>query len=154
MSKLTPEEKARNKKATAARNAAYSRRKRQYTLALETTRGAVDMTPAAQAAEKADAAFDAAIKARDADRAALQEQIRQLTLKLEESVRAHQAILEPLAAARKAAWDAKRQAQREAEADVRAQFADVADCFSAGRWKSIEAFLSEATDSPTEPPLR
>lgn len=141
MAKLTPEQKALNKEATKLRNKAFNQRKGAYRAEIDAAQKAIEGSAVAQAALEADKAVNDALAARDAAVADIEAQLHVLTLKLAETKREYAYIIEPLSAARKAAWDQKMKAQKEAEAAVKAKYPDVADCWSATAWKPYEEFL-------------
>lgn len=141
MEKLTPEQKALNKEATKLRDKAFNQRKSAYRAEIDAALKVVEGSVVAKAMLESSKACEDALAARDAAVADIEAQIKALMLKVAETKREHEAIIEHLSAARKAAVDQKRKAQLEAESAVKAKYPDVADCWSAAAWKPYEEFL-------------
>ena len=146
-SKLTPEQKALNKAATKLRDSAYHQRKSAYQAELKSADAVFASSDVVRAANEADDAFNTALEERNAALASIREQIAALQQNLTETERECNARLEPLKAARHAAWDARRKAEMALKVEVDEKYPDVADCWSAAGWKSFNEFLPLVTNN-------
>lgn len=146
-SKLTPEQKALNKAATKLRDSAYNQRKSAYRAERDSADVVFASSDVVRAANEADDAFNTALEERSAVLGSITAQIAALRQKLTETERECNARLEPLKAARHAAWDAKRKAEAALKAAVDEKYPDVADCWSGAQWKSFNEFLPLVTNN-------
>lgn len=141
MAKLTTEQKAQNCAATKRRNKAFYQRKNAYWEKVDAARAAIEASDAALAAAAADTAVQAAIAERDSALADLDAQIKALNDKRAACKAECEARLQPLSEARKTAWNRKRELEQAAEAQVHAEYSDVADCWGPAAWKPLTEFL-------------
>lgn len=146
-SKLTPEQKALNKAATKLRDSAYNQRKSAYEAERKSADAVFASSDVVRAAIKADDAFDTALEGRNAALDSIREQIAALQQKLAETELEYNARLEPLKAARHAAWDSRRKAEADLKTAVDEKYPDVADCWSAAQWKPFDEFLPLVTNN-------
>lgn len=135
MTKMTPAQKAANKAAQSVRDRAFTARLREYRSAMRAAEDRVEQSQVKAVADAAAAELDAALRERNVECAAIQEQIDALIEK-QNAVRAdYQRRQDSLRMARNEKWDAWR-ALRDAEFEkVNDAYADVSNIFYVSQWK-------------------
>lgn len=141
MAKLTPEQKALNKEATKLRDKAFRERSNAYDKERDAVKKQIEAGPLMNAYTAADANFNDSIAARNKAEAEIKAQIDALQLKLEQTRKNHDALVNAANTVRKETWSAKQKAENEAIAVIEAKYPDMVGCYSAAAWKSFEAFL-------------
>lgn len=139
--KLTPEKKVLNKEATKLRNAAYTQRRDAYRNEMKAAQNAILAGELGRASDESGDSFDAALAAKRAAEAVIEEKIRALREELERVSMGHSTIIEQARDARNLASTRKYDAIKEAERAINARYPDMDGCWSAGAWKSIDEFV-------------
>lgn len=134
MAKLTDEDKIANKAAQKIRDRAYSQRRNQLSTAVDAARARVEASPEAQACKDSMDASNRCIEERNKADEAIREQIAELQESLKTLAAKYAPILDDLNAARHAAWAVKSTLEKDALADAKADFADVAEVSYVGAW--------------------
>lgn len=139
--KITPEQKALNKEAKKLRDAAFKERRNAYQSEMDAAEDAIKSGEIGKAADDAYAVMESLIDARHAAVSVFDEQIRLLQEKKELIAKEYVVVIDEARAKRDATGSRKRNAIWGAREAVQAKYPDMANCFSAGAWKSIDEFL-------------
>ncbi|MEX3983973.1 hypothetical protein AB4Y45_33850 [Paraburkholderia sp. EG287A] len=144
MAKLTAEQKAANKEIFKARDRAYNARKGAYRKARENALAQYGTGPEKKAYEEADAAFNQAFDRVEAERRAIDDQIRVLR-EQQEGLRAKHNV-DTLADARRKASDVHFKGRMAVEARIDSEYPDVAGVHSAVEWAANGHFTPELAE--------
>lgn len=139
--KLPPEQKALNKEAMKLRDAAFKERRNAYQSEMEAAEDAIKSGEIGKAADDAYAVMESLIDARNSAVSIIEKKIRLLQEEMARVTKEHGVIIDEAKAKRDATGSLKRNAIYEAREAVEAKYPDMANCFSAAAWKSIDEFL-------------
>lgn len=142
---LNPEQKAANKESSLLRQAAYRARYKE----LEQAKLAIDVSSLEEAAAKARAEEDIALKTRNEAENAIHEQIAALQSKLKSVSELHAPVVDSARIARKEAYELMYNERARQTKEIESQFPDLSNIvfMGSGSWVPppgyIEKFASE-----------
>lgn len=155
MSRLTEEQKAQNKEAKKLRDRDFNQRKKAFRSEMDAAQSAIANGPHGLLVQSTVNAWEAALAAKRAAVERIKEQIAELQLALTQTEEQHNAVIAPLGEKRTEAINQKIQAERVAREEIKARYADVANCWSAAAWKDLKDYLPlvEACNNQSESEL-
>lgn len=141
MSKLTEEQKSKNKEAKKLRDRDFNQRKKAFRSEMDAAQSAIVNGPPGLLVETTSHAWEEALAAKRAAVERINRQIAELQFALTQTEEPHNALIAPLGERRTEAINQKLQAERAARQEIEARYADVANCWSAAAWKDLKDYL-------------